>query len=655
MNIQKIGKHIRNYTPTIYAFVFFLILLSVSIYYTTLKKVEWEKDVRANLLEVLIGKKSKLEKALSSRIYYTKGVAAFASTHPDMTNDEFYDLARQLIKNDSIISTMSISKNGVINAIYPLEGHEAAIGLNLMAHPKRKEIVEKTIKTEKTFIAGPVELIEGGIAFISYTPIFDVVTQNAPVFWGMTDIVIYKDKLIKESSLSALEGGFNFALKGYDGLGENGAIFWGDESVFKNNPGTIEIDLPDGKWILAATPEKGWSHYLNQDQTLNYILFFSSLIISILFWLLIKTQLKVRSNEKELKAIFNSMHNLIIEFSKQGEYLKIAPTNEKLLFKQEKDLIGRKVHEIFDQEMADLFLTAIRECINKKELVTIEYLLKINQESKWFSARISYKSESSVIFNAHDITDKKKDEENIRESEKRLKQLNEIKDKFFSIIAHDLRNPVGSLQSISELLLSEFNSYGDEEKKELLAAMQVASVNLTDLLENLLAWAQTQKETLSLTLRQNDLSDLANRVVETLSANSKIKNIQIKNHIVEDCCAICDQNATMSIMRNLISNAIKFTHENGEISLECKTIMNGREFRQISISDNGIGISPERLASINNFDLSTNKTTQGTKNEIGSGLGLILCKEFTERQGGHISVESSEGAGTTVSFTLPAK
>ena len=141
-----------------------LVLLAVaSSRYTNYKKVQWEKDVRNNLLEVLISKKSTLEKALYSRIYYTRGVAGFVALNPDVTNAEYAQLAAEFIKNDTVINSMALSKNGIIGAIYPLKGHEEAIGLNLLDHPERKEIVEKTIQTQKTFVAGPGELVEGGL------------------------------------------------------------------------------------------------------------------------------------------------------------------------------------------------------------------------------------------------------------------------------------------------------------------------------------------------------------------------------------------------------------------------------------------------------------------------------------------------------------
>ncbi len=652
MKLNRIAHFIRSRISSIFAILFFLLLLSISYYYISYKRGQWEKDIRANLLEILVGKKSKLEKALSSRIYYTKGVAAFVSVNPNLTNEDFYQLAKELIKEDSVISTISISPDCIISAIYPQEGHMTAIGLNLLEHPARKEIVEKTIETHKTFVAGPVELVEGGVAFISYTPVFNRLSTRDGDFWGITDIVISKDKLLDDAELVAVDNGFRYSLKGTDGKGENGNIFWGDASVFQEEPVKIIVDLPDGSWILGASPVNGWSHYLDQDKTLSILLIVSSIIISFLFWLVVRAHQKIKRNARELSAIFKSMHNLIVEYNRKGEYVKIAPTNKSLLFKPEKELIGKSVHEVFDTDRANLILHATQECIRSKSLVVIEYPLEVGGEPRWFTARLSYKSEDSVIFNAYDVTEKKKDEENIRQSEKKLKELNATKDKFFSIIAHDLRNPLSNFQSISELLHQEYDHYNDEQKKQLIQSMLSSSISLNELLENLLKWSLSHRNELFLKPAKILLQPLVKESIAGVEHIANKKQVVVESCIQEEATVFADKNATHTILRNLISNALKFSRTNGVITILAKDeSIDGASYRVVQVVDKGIGISQERLSNI--FNVGVQSTTVGTSQEKGSGLGLILCQELTEKQGGRIWIESEEGKGTTVSFSLP--
>lgn len=642
----------RNFLPALYAILFLIVLLTVTYHYASYRRGLWEKDVRNNLLETLVMKKSRIEKSLSSRVYYTKGIAAFVSVQPDITDSKFYDLAQQLIQNDPVISTMSLSRNGIINAIYPLKGHEAAVGLNLMSHPQRRQIVEQTIRTRKTFIAGPVELVEGGIAFISYTPIFAKNTPDTTRFWGTTDIVIKKDELLEDAGLAQTENNFEFALRGVDGTGENGAVFFGDSAVFARNPVKIKINLPDGNWILAATPAQGWTHYFDQDKTLDYTLIISAFIISLLFWLLLRTQFKVNANEKELKAVFRSMQNLIIEFSDQGEYIRIPETNKELLYKEEKQLLGKKVTEIFDTGMADLFMTAIQKCLAIKDLVEIEYPLDIAGKKHWFSAQISYKSPHRVIMNAYDITDRKENEQNLRKSEQRMKELNDVKDKFFSIIAHDLRSPVGSFKMLTEIMLNEVGTANPEKNKRMLTSIHSASSNLYDLLENLLSWSHTQRNSLIINKEEHNLFYLADDAIDSHIVNAEIKNVALINQVNKDARIICDQYVTLTIIRNLVSNALKFTPTAGKIVVSNQVIeKNGTRYQQVTVADTGVGIAEDRLGTI--FDFKLNDTTIGTANEQGSGLGLMLCREFSEKQAGFITIQSQVNKGTTVRFALP--
>lgn len=653
MKFKDLTTPIRRNFPFLVASLFFISLLSISLYYISYKRGEWEKDIRANLLEILIGKKSNLEKALSSRIYYTKGVAAYVSVNPDLSTSDFDKLAKELIKQDSIISSMAIAPNCVISAIYPYKGHEEAVGLDLLAHPARREIVEQTIKTQRTFVAGPVELVEGGIAFISYTPIFNKLPESNGQFWGMTDIVIYKDVLLKEAAFNTTENGFKYALKGQDGKGHAGDVFWGDEAVFTQNPVTISVDLPDGEWILGASPQTGWNSYLDQDRTLSILLIISSIVISFLFWLVIRSQQQIRTNANELKAIFNSMRNLIVEFDQDGNYIKIAPTNTDLLVKPEHELLGKNLRDVLEPAVAQLSLDAISQCIQTRKLIIIEYPLVINGKNFWFTGRLSYKKGGTVILSAYDITDKKQDEEKLHLSAEKLKQLNATKDKFFSIIAHDLRSPLASFQSILELLHTDYESISDDSKKQLIKAIYESSSHLNDLLENLLEWSLSQKNELQLNLQKHNICNLAEEALKAMQPGSIKKSISISNQISQQTFALCDQRATHTILRNLVSNALKFTNQGGKITVNSQQKqINNRTYWIISIKDSGIGIPSNKLLQL--FQLDAQNSTAGTNDEKGSGLGLILCQELVEKQHGSIWIESEEGQGTTVSFSLPA-
>lgn len=643
-------EYFRKNSSWIFSVFFFFLLIFVSLKYATYKRGQWEKDIRNQTLEVLIGKKSRLEKSLYSRIYYTRGVAAFVSLKPEISNDEFRRLAIEFIQNDSVISTMSLSKNCIIGAIYPIEGHEEAIGLDLLAHKERFEIVKKTIDTRLTFVAGPVELVEGGEAFISYTPIFNTTVQPEGEFWGLTDIVIYKDELLKEAGLELNENNLVFALKGKDGTGDKGEVFWGDQNVFNNSPVSIQIELPYGNWILSAMPVNGWSAYYDQDKVLRSILFISSLIISVLLFLILLGINRIRYREREFKAIFSSMDTLIIEFNKEGEYFKIAPTNLELLAFPADEILGKRIDEIFEPNLAKLFMDAIKKCINTKEVIVIDYPLDIKGKAKWFSARVSYKSGMSVIFNIYDITNVKQAEKELRESESRYKKLNSVKNRFFSIIAHDLRNPIASFKNLTELILDKSNNQTNEEKEILIKSIYDTSSGLSDLLENLLSWSRSQQNSINPNALLQPVKGVCESVIESQKTHALLKSIEIRNEIDGSIKAYFDVELTNIIFRNLISNAIKYSQKNSFIRIYIeKEIVNNQLL--IHVEDKGIGMSPFKISKL--FDLDNDYISHGTNNELGSGLGLILCKDFVELQGGQLRIQSTVGQGSIFTFSLP--
>ncbi len=650
---MRVFKKFRNYLhPTLISLLIFILLAAGISAFTNYKLGLWEKDIRAGLFDVVSGKKSKLEKALYSRIFYTRGVAAYVSLNPEISQDEFAELAKEYIKNDTVIGTMSLSKDCIITDIYPVEGHEEAIGLNLLEHPERKKIVEKTIETHLTFIAGPVELVEGGTAFISYTPVFDKTTSGQERFWGVTDIVIKQDELLNEADLNTTENGFKYALRGVNGDGYDGDVFWGDPAIFDQNPVTISVDLPIGKWILAAAPVSGWRKYADQDKTMFLVLLFSAIIISILIWLFVNALAKIRRNEKELKAIFASLDSLIIELDSKGKYLKIAAINEVDLILPREELIGKYIHELFDREEAEYIMQAIKKCLKSKELQIVEYRLVLRGKEKWFSARISYKGYNSIIFNANDITKAKEREKQLQESEQQLKELNASKDKFFSIIAHDLRSPLAGQKGVIDILMAEHDQLDEPTKRDLLKSVQTSANQLYVLLENLLKWVLSQSGGIKPVFSKIDFKSTYGVVFHRFETSARLKDIRLEDNLEEGIEITADEQLTDTVLRNLVSNAIKFTHKGGKVSVQSEVVTrNGKSFCKVSVADTGIGIAPDALARL--FVTGNTMFSNGTANEKGSGLGLLLCKEFVEIQGGEIWAESTVDNGSVFSFTLP--
>lgn len=242
----------------------------------------------------------------------------------------------------------------------------------------------------------------------------------------------------------------------------------------------------------------------------------------------------------------------------------------------------------------------------------------------------------------------KKSRDIIRIQNEELQLLNASKDKFFSIISHDLKGPFTGLLGLTGLILQDKASFDFEEVIDIIFKLDQSLKKQYSLIEDLLQWARIQTNRIDINKTRFNVKHLVNEVMMILRNNAEEKNIKLVNRLENDYFANADRFMYQSAIHNLISNAIKFSYQNSEIKA---TIEEKDEFYYLSISDSGIGIKPENISKI--FQIDTHFTTLGTNNEKGTGLGLILVKEMVERNGGTVSVRSEINQGTT--FTVSIK
>ncbi len=229
-----------------------------------------------------------------------------------------------------------------------------------------------------------------------------------------------------------------------------------------------------------------------------------------------------------------------------------------------------------------------------------------------------------------------------------LREVNASKDKLYSIIAHDLKSPFSTLIGFSDLLVNEWNTFTNDERFEMIKIMQTTSNSALDLLVNLLEWSRYQIGNFKYEPKRFEFNKLAIETYSQLKGQALLKNITIKIDIRKELFVFADYNMISTIFRNILSNAIKYSFRNGKINITAKE---QDEIFSCCIHDNGIGISKENYKNI--FNTNSNYTANGTDGEVGTGLGLILCKEFIEINNGKLSVESEENKGSEFCFTLP--
>lgn len=229
-----------------------------------------------------------------------------------------------------------------------------------------------------------------------------------------------------------------------------------------------------------------------------------------------------------------------------------------------------------------------------------------------------------------------------------LQKLNATKDKFFSIIAHDLINPFHVIINLTQILDKDFDLFPNKEKKELLHDLHNTSINTFSLLENLLNWSRSQRGQIKVNPQEFLVSDLVSDCIDVQTGNAKMKSIQLESFIQNELKLISDKDILQICLCNLISNAIKFTPQNGSIQVTSKL---DHQNVLISVKDSGIGMTNDKIKNL--FNINENVSTAGTENEKGTGLGLILVKELVQKNEGTIHVESEVGKGSKITISLP--
>lgn len=243
-------------------------------------------------------------------------------------------------------------------------------------------------------------------------------------------------------------------------------------------------------------------------------------------------------------------------------------------------------------------------------------------------------------------------EKNVELDEKnaQLEHVNASKDRFFSIISHDLRSPFVGLLGLTQLMVEEFENYSRDKLYTIITKLYKSTENLYALLENLLTWSRLQRGMIDCTPQPIFLRDAIQRTMSLLSSNAEQKDITFHTHVEKGVLGYADAKMLDTVLRNLLSNALKFTEPGGTITVLAEQGPE-EDLVSIAVADTGIGIAEEHVSKL--FRIDSKYTRNGTANERGTGLGLILCKEFVERNGGTIRVASEEGVGTTFTFTLP--
>lgn len=345
------------------------------------------------------------------------------------------------------------------------------------------------------------------------------------------------------------------------------------------------------------------------------------------------------------------------DLTKAYKYLKTYQGLSDSLFNLENSRIINDLKEKYDAEKKEKENELLRSktALQESELKRQNYILNLFGIALLFVVVFS-----AALYYAYNTKKRAKEKvdslygdlkrinDQLSESEKNLQELNKTKDKLFSIIAHDLKNPFLALNGYSELLYEGFDQYSDEDKKQMIEDIRDVSNSTYQLLENLLDWARLQTGKMGFVKEKLNLSSLIKENLILIQPAIKLKMLQVLSKVEDELEISGDREMINTVIRNMLSNGIKFTHSGGRITISAES---KNEFVHLTVEDTGMGIGAEdikRLLSSSEF-----LSTKGTEGEKGSGLGLVLCQEFVQKHGGSISVESKVNEGSKFIVTLP--
>ncbi|MCX6157799.1 MAG: PAS domain S-box protein [Ignavibacteriae bacterium] len=364
---------------------------------------------------------------------------------------------------------------------------------------------------------------------------------------------------------------------------------------------------------------------------------------------------EIKRQSALINSLIDSIPDLIFFKDKEGVFLGCNSAFTALIGKPKEELIGKTDYDIVNKETADFFrhhdklMLTENQTHRNEELVTYPDGRKVLLDTMKTPYLDANGDLIGILGIGRDITEKKKSEAEIKLKNEELLEINSEKDKFFSIVAHDLRGPFSGFLGLTNIFASEFSEMNQDEIQKLALLMKDSAVNLYRLLENLLEWSQMKRGLTVVNPEQFSINKILSGSINLIKELAAKKEITISSDVQEELQVFADINMFEAAVRNLLSNALKFTNKGGSVTLSANSTTDNKV--EVSVKDTGIGMNKEIMEGLFRLDVSTKR--KGTDGEPTTGLGLHICKEFIEKNGGILTIESEEGKGSTFKFTIP--
>lgn len=661
------------------AALFIGLFVTASHYQLNILESEYleQQSITSNMLFNIRGR---LETELNARLHLTHGLAGLVRTGRDDINREiFLAFANDLGNSLTGVRSLQLAPEGVVRYLWPEATNSPALGHDLMADPDRRTLAEKAIATGNMWIAGPLELIQGGTALIGRLPVYlpnklSPSQSGSGAFWGFATVLIDLDSLLNSADFYHLSKDFDVAIRGSNSLGAIGDVFVGSAEVFNGEYIVASVSLPAGSWqIGVAVPEPPT---LSTIATGSWLLLATvSFAITALIYSLLRLpyrflqavdkarQALAYSNARFRDAIealpdgfavFNEKDQLVSCNQKYRDFFAIDGQSMALglsLGDLLRESISAGVYELTPDELETPNDFWERRMSHHRDPTPGGLELKL-ADQRWLRVVESRVPSGGTVIAYTDVTELKKREHELAEEKLRAESANEGKTAFLATVSHELRTPLNAILGMVNVL--QLSSRLCPKDQEYIDLTYESAEHLLNLLNELLDLSKIEANKLELEHSEFNLAAVVRKTLKLCQSKASQSKIALIEHIPPECEIIVrsDVGRLQQILLNLLSNGIKFTDE-GSVTLSVirgKPIQDGFQFC-FKVEDTGIGFSDAQAATLFQPFLQLDSTA--SRKHEGTGLGLAISKRLTELMGGEIRAVGRPGHGATFEFSIP--
>lgn len=617
--------------------------------------------------------RARLEGEIAANVRLVGGLAAVISTDPGITQERFNSIAERLFRNRLQLRNIGAAPDLVLRYIYPLEGNEAAIGLDYHKNEQQRAAAFTARDKGDLVLAGPLTLLQGGIGIIGRHPVFAQDQDGNEFFWGLVSAVIDADELYAAAGVDPALVDFDFAIRGRDGTGLSGDVFFGDAGVFEDTPVLQRVNLPVGSWYLAGRPKGGWtvpeSVYWNVWIPVGLI----GMAVAIpLFGLglfqdrrrrdleilaaqekgLIEAKEKATDAEGQLRIALDAMNGAFVLYDRD---MRMVICNERFTDfypSAEGTMIpGNRYEDII---RAGAYSGDVPEALGCEEEWIAMRMRQFSEpgpaveqvlpDGRWVRIQDARTPDGGFLSFRVDITE-------LKQRQEEAEAANQAKSGFLANMSHEIRTPLNGIVGLGRLLQ---RTPLDENQTDFVKKIVSSSQILMGIINDVLDFSKIEAGQLEVEATDFDLREIIEQVGGLAQDRADEKGLSFEIEIDPDMPIdlFGDPLRVGQILTNLCSNAVKFTKAGRvKLSVHPHEISEDRAELHFKVEDSGIGMTAEQQDKI--FKPFAQADISTTRQFGGTGLGLSICLDLATRMGGRIWVESMPGKGSTFNVVLP--